>query len=332
MNKIFCVLHACIQLAMISCCFHGLCKVMTIYVYHVFGFQDLLGNLFYTSLRKGDSHLKHNSLVSTTPCLTPTCTLSPSHTSLWPLVGHYPPQPGLYSDPPPTPSPSSLMAQAIFEPNLFLFTPQQLTNLVQSTHTYLPMKMEQTECSKTSAFKTQKPVNYPKVIIQHSKHGESFKSRTHSNSVKLEVLHTFWMFSMAFCTSCWHSSTKPMFNRRRALISMCSHLLIPLNLQKRHQKLPFVGLLKNAFSAVLVSLCHMECYVSDELGRTWKAIAIAPFKVLSPTSYGRQNIKMKNINILRSHWDPCQFSEVLDTSQHHHVVPTINISVKTMAK
>jgi hypothetical protein len=35
---------------------------------------------FYTSLRKGDSHLKHNSLTSTIPWLNPTRALSPSHT------------------------------------------------------------------------------------------------------------------------------------------------------------------------------------------------------------------------------------------------------------
>ena len=126
----------------------------------------------------GEERGGQNQTISTTPCLTPTCTLSPSHTSQWPLVGRYPPQPGLYSDPPPTPSPSSLMAQAIFEPNLFPFTPQQLTNLVHSTHThnYLSTKMEQTECIETLAFKTQTPGNYAKVIIQHSKHGKSLKS------------------------------------------------------------------------------------------------------------------------------------------------------------
>jgi hypothetical protein len=83
-------------------------------------------------------------------------------------------------------------------------------------HTYLPMKMEQTECSETSAYKIQTPENYPEgntqeykntIIlrvpayedgtecsetsaykiqtpgnypdenIQHSQHGESLKSR-----------------------------------------------------------------------------------------------------------------------------------------------------------
>jgi hypothetical protein len=42
-------------------------------------------------------------------------------------------------------------------------------------HTYPPMKMEQ--CSETSAYKIQRPGNYPEENIQHSEHGESFKSR-----------------------------------------------------------------------------------------------------------------------------------------------------------
>jgi hypothetical protein len=44
-------------------------------------------------------------------------------------------------------------------------------------HTYLPMKMEQTKCSETSAYKIQTPGNYPEESIQHSEHGESLKSR-----------------------------------------------------------------------------------------------------------------------------------------------------------
>jgi hypothetical protein len=34
-------------------------------------------------------------------------------------------------------------------------------------YTYLPMKMEQTECSETLAYKIQKPGNYPEEIMQH---------------------------------------------------------------------------------------------------------------------------------------------------------------------
>jgi hypothetical protein len=40
------------------------------------------------------------------------------------------------------------------------------------------MKMEQTECSETSAYKIQTLGNYPEENIQHTEHGESLKSRT----------------------------------------------------------------------------------------------------------------------------------------------------------
>jgi hypothetical protein len=40
------------------------------------------------------------------------------------------------------------------------------------------MKMEQTECSETSAYKIQTPGNYPEENIQHTEYGESLKSRT----------------------------------------------------------------------------------------------------------------------------------------------------------
>jgi hypothetical protein len=48
-------------------------------------------------------------------------------------------------------------------------------NTQKGTHTYLPMKMEQTQCSETSAYKIQTPGNYPEESIQHSQHGESLK-------------------------------------------------------------------------------------------------------------------------------------------------------------
>jgi len=44
------------------------------------------------------------------------------------------------------------------------------------------MKMEQTECSVTSAYKLQTPGNYPKERIQHSEHGERLKSRIYEIS------------------------------------------------------------------------------------------------------------------------------------------------------
>jgi hypothetical protein len=44
-------------------------------------------------------------------------------------------------------------------------------------NTYPPMKMEQKECSETSAYKIQTPGTYPEESMQHSEHGESLKSR-----------------------------------------------------------------------------------------------------------------------------------------------------------
>ena len=49
--------------------------------------------------------------------------------------------------------------------------------LILPAYTTPPMKMELTERSETSAHKIQKPGKHPKEIIQHSEHGESFKSR-----------------------------------------------------------------------------------------------------------------------------------------------------------
>ena len=44
-------------------------------------------------------------------------------------------------------------------------------------HTYPPMKMEQAECSETSAYKIQTPRNYPEEGLQHSQEGEGLKLR-----------------------------------------------------------------------------------------------------------------------------------------------------------
>jgi hypothetical protein len=129
------------------------------------------------NLRKGDSHLIHNSLNSTIPCLTPTCYHSPSYTGPWPLFGLLPSTPSFCTWPAPTLSPSSLMARLFSSQTPSPVTHQHFYNPVHSTHTYLPMKMEQTECSETSAYKLQTTGNYPKGSVQHLEHGESLKSR-----------------------------------------------------------------------------------------------------------------------------------------------------------
>jgi len=45
-----------------------------------------------------------------------------------------------------------------------------------STHIYLPMKMEQTVFSEMSAYKIQTPGNYPKESTQRKEHVENLKS------------------------------------------------------------------------------------------------------------------------------------------------------------
>jgi hypothetical protein len=53
----------------------------------------------------------------------------------------------------------------------------------RNLHTYLHVKIEQTECSETSAYKIQTLGNYPEESIQHSQNSESLKSRVMTNCV-----------------------------------------------------------------------------------------------------------------------------------------------------
>jgi len=61
-----------------------------------------------------------------------------------------------------------------------------------SFYTYLTMKMEQTECSETSAYKIQTPGNYPEENIKHSEHGESLKSRS-KGKLGCKMCTPFWL-------------------------------------------------------------------------------------------------------------------------------------------
>ena len=67
---------------------------------------------------------------------------------------------------------------------------------VESTHICLPMKMEQTECSETSAYKLQTPGNYPKESIQHTERGESLKLR-------ITFRCKYILFSFFFTSDYW---------------------------------------------------------------------------------------------------------------------------------
>jgi len=82
----------------------------------------------------------------------------------------------LYLDPPLPCHPPSYWLR-LFSSQTFshINTPTFLNTVI--LYTYPPMKMEQTECSETSAYKIQTLGNYPEESIQHSEHGESLKSR-----------------------------------------------------------------------------------------------------------------------------------------------------------
>jgi len=64
--------------------------------------------------------------------------------------------------------------------NVSVFIPYKYCNIFKPSHpsyTHPPMKMEETECSETSAYKIHTPENYQEKSIQHSEHGGSLKSR-----------------------------------------------------------------------------------------------------------------------------------------------------------
>jgi len=80
-----------------------------------------------------------------------------------------------------------------------------------------PMKMEQTECSETSAYKIQTPGDHPKERIWHSKHRESLKSRI---IVHIHTLNTS-VFLLSSCFSIQRShSHKTLQNAPLKLFSV----------------------------------------------------------------------------------------------------------------
>jgi hypothetical protein len=58
---------------------------------------------------------------------------------------------------------------------------------IQLLFNFLPIKMEQSECSETSTYKIQTPGNYPEENIQHTEHGERLKSRIHRNLLQVFI-------------------------------------------------------------------------------------------------------------------------------------------------
>jgi hypothetical protein len=76
--------------------------------------------------------------------------------------------PELYEDARPEEHKKILMGLNYFQPNPLSYVYPNYSQ-IQSLLTYLPMKMEHTECSETSAYKIQTPGNYPEENIQHKK-------------------------------------------------------------------------------------------------------------------------------------------------------------------
>jgi hypothetical protein len=64
---------------------------------------------------------------------------------------------------------------------------------IYNIHTYLPMKTEQTLCSKRLAFKLQTPVNNPEESIRHSEHGNILKSRFTMLKIKVAIKVKMWI-------------------------------------------------------------------------------------------------------------------------------------------
>jgi len=77
-------------------------------------------------------------------------------------------------------------------------------NMTMLYATYPPMKMEQTECSETLAYKIQTLGNYPLESIQHSVHGESLKS---SMTMLCSTLLICWYWFNTVIT-CWETFLK----------------------------------------------------------------------------------------------------------------------------
>jgi len=81
----------------------------------------------YISLRKGDSHLNHNSLTSTIAWFTPTRAVSPSHMHLWPPCGSLLSTTCFSTRTRPFPV-TFWLAQAILEPDIFPYTYPNILN------------------------------------------------------------------------------------------------------------------------------------------------------------------------------------------------------------
>jgi hypothetical protein len=84
------------------------------------------------------------------------------------------------------------------------------------------MRVEETECSETSAYKIQTPGNYPEENIQHTEHGESLKSRIQLILFPVERLSLFLSTYIFFL---WHLK----INLHFLFLFIHNHLLLSKN-------------------------------------------------------------------------------------------------------
>jgi hypothetical protein len=82
------------------------------------------------------------------------------------------------------------------------------------------MKIEQTECSETSAYKIQMLGNYPEKSIQHSEQGESLKLRKFIWIFSLEIRWKVRRFGLLDATL----ELETMTNLRSHMINSDNHI------------------------------------------------------------------------------------------------------------
>jgi hypothetical protein len=85
------------------------------------------------------------------------------------------------------------------------------------------MKMEQIECSETSAYKIQTPGNYPEEIVQHTEHSESLKSRTSYLVTGVFEKYIFSFMWRKLKTETLRSSTNPAAHMRILCYNLEDH-------------------------------------------------------------------------------------------------------------
>jgi hypothetical protein len=103
------------------------------------------------------------------------CSLFATHSHQWHVKGPFTSTACCVLSLPPS-CPSFLLAQTTSPYKCWLLS---IRVIIQ---TYPPMKMEQIQCSETSAYKIQTPGNYPEDNILHPQHCESLKTTTFSLS------------------------------------------------------------------------------------------------------------------------------------------------------